>query len=68
MSGMFEDAVSFNVGIGLWDVSSVVDMSTMFKTAVVFNQDLSGWNVNNVTNSTDFATGATSWTLPKPNF
>ena len=68
MSGMFEDAASFNVGIGLWDVSSVVDMSTMFKTAVVFNQDLSGWDVNNVTNSTDFATGATSWTLPKPNF
>jgi len=42
-------------------------MSSMFRDAIVFNQDLSSWCVTNFTSEpSDFATGATAWTLPKP--
>jgi surface protein len=40
----------------------------MFVDAIAFNQDLSGWNVSSVGSSSDFATGATAWVLPQPNF
>jgi len=42
-------------------------MEKMFRNATSFNQDLSSWCVTNLTTaSTDFDTGATAWTLPKP--
>ena len=58
----------FNQSIGNWNVSSVTDMYLMFKDATSFNQDLSSWSVDGVTNCTEFSNGATSWTLPQPNF
>jgi len=46
----------------------VTGMASMFENATSYNQDLSSWNVANVTFCSGFSTGATSWTLPKPNF
>ena len=40
----------------------------MFKDATSFNQDLSSWSVDGVTQCLQFSDGATSWTLPQPNF
>jgi surface protein len=70
MSSMFNGAFAFNQNISSWDVSSVsdrLDMGYMFQNATSFNQDLSSWCVTNiVSNPTDFDSGATAWTLPKP--
>ena len=67
MSFMFRNAVAFNGNINNWDVSNVTDMNGMFFYAESFNKDLSGWCVTNIaTEPTNFDTGATSWTLPKP--
>jgi hypothetical protein len=50
-------------------VSSVTTMFRMFLRSTAFNQDLSTWSVNpNVSVCGSFATDATSWTQPKPNF
>ena len=68
MNAMFFDADKFNRPIGDWDTSNVTNMREMFLDAANFNQDLSAWNVVNVTNYTSFSLGASSWTLPKPNF
>jgi len=43
-------------------------MAWMFEFASSYNQDLSSWNVINVTDCVGFSDGATSWTLPQPNF
>jgi len=43
-------------------------MYVMFSDAISFNQDLSSWSVNVVTDCYNFSDGATSWTLPQPNF
>jgi len=43
-------------------------MNSMFSSAILFNKDLSSWSVDGVTNCTEFSNGATSWTLPQPNF
>ena len=59
---------TFNQPIGNWDVSSVTDMGFMFYGATAFNQDLSSWSVDGVTQCLQFSDGATSWTLPQPNF
>ena len=68
MLGMFFYSNTFNQPIGNWDVSNVVIMYVMFSDAVSFNQDLSSWSVNGVTDCYNFSDGATSWTLPQPNF
>ena len=49
MSGMFQNAVSFNQNIGGWNVDNVTDMTGMFSNATSFNQNIGGWNVSNVT-------------------
>ena len=36
--------------------------------AASFNQDLSSWVVDGVIDCLQFSEGATSWTLPQPNF
>jgi hypothetical protein len=42
-------------------------MVDMFRNASTFNRDLSGWCVSSITSQpSNFATGATSWLLPKP--
>ena len=70
MSGMFQDATSFNQDISVWDVSTITNMSSMFQGATSFNQDISGWDVSNVTNMAAMFKGATafnqnigSWTV-----
>ena len=68
MEHMFYNANSFNQPIGNWDVGNVTDMRGMFFVATSYNQDLSSWSVDNVTMCGGFSNGATSWTLPKPNF
>ena len=65
---MFFSAFAFNQPIGDWDVSNVTDMSYMFYNATSFNQNLSSWSVDGVTICNNFSEGATSWTLPQPNF
>jgi surface protein len=71
MSRMFGDidySTSFNQPIGDWDVSNVTDMYRMFYGAPGFNQDLSDWSAENVIYCAQFSQGASSWTLPQPNF
>jgi surface protein len=67
MSGMLRDATLFNQDISAWNVSSVTHMTLMFYNATSFDQNLSSWEVSNVTSCGGFSTGATAWTLPKPN-
>ena len=67
MATMFDNS-SFNQDISSWDVSNVTEMNSMFFLNENFNQDLSNWNVENVTNCGSFSGGASSWTLPQPNF
>ena len=68
MRRLFIETDNFNQDISSWDVSNVYRMEEMFEDAISFNQNLSGWNVNNVTACIRFKNGATSWTLPQPNF
>ena len=68
MNAMFSGCKLFNQDISSWDVSNVADMASMLFGNNVFNQDLSPWVVTQVTNCISFSQGATSWTLPQPNF
>ena len=69
MQGMFNGAQSFNQNISSWSVNNVTNMTEMFKNATLFNQDLSNWCAINIPyEPADFATGASSWVLPHPNW
>lgn len=65
---MFGGNTTFNQDLSNWDVSNASEMDSMFNSATSFNQDLSNWNVDNITLCSGFSVGASSWTLPKPNF
>ena len=54
MSNLFENAVSFNGDISIWDVSSVTNMSRMFQQASSFDRNLGDWDVSNVENFKGF--------------
>lgn len=58
MSGMFENADSFNQPIGHWDVSHVENMSNMFNCAKSFDQPIGNWDVSNVTDMNQMFLGA----------
>ena len=67
MDQMFDAAHAFNQNISNWNTSGATNMDRMFRNALSFNQDLSPWCVDQIpTTPTDFATGASSWVLPKP--
>jgi len=67
MQAMFSGAESFNQDISSWDLKSSPDLTYMFQNATSFNQDLSSWCVPNALEEpTDFSSGASSWSLPKP--
>ena len=69
MVNMFFGASAFNQDISSWQTGLVTNMVQMFSGASAFNQDLSLWQVNpQVVICSAFATGASSWTLPKPPF
>lgn len=71
-SGMFEGATSFNSNtksIGVWNTSAATNMINMFQNASSFNQNLSTWTVTAISpQPAGFDTGASSWTLPRPNW
>ena len=52
MSGLFYGLSTFD-NDGVWDTSSVTDMSELFRYATVFNQDIGHWDTSNVTNMFD---------------
>lgn len=69
VAGMFADATAFAQDLSRWNLSSVQQADGMFLNATSFNSDLSSWCLPLVpTMPADFDTGATSWTLPRPNF
>lgn len=63
----FNGAASFDQDLAGWNTARVTDMIDMFRNASRFNRDLSGWCVSLIRSTpSNFATGATSWQLPKP--
>jgi hypothetical protein len=45
MRNMFYRATEFNIDIGHWDVSQVMEMSGIFDGAIQFDRDLSRWDM-----------------------
>jgi hypothetical protein len=43
-------------------------MGGMFFYATSYNQNLGSWDVDGVIDCNGFSGGASSWTLPQPNF
>ena len=64
MTGMFEDASSFDGNLSGWNVSSVTAMNSMFERASSFNGSLSGWNVSSVTDMNSMFLVASSFNQP----
>ena len=64
VSGMFNNAESFNQSINHWNMSNVRDMEGMFYGAKAFNQPLDKWNVSKVINMSNMFMGATSFDQP----
>ena len=68
MSGMFDDAVSFNQPIGDWNTSSVKYMSYTFTKAASFNQSLADWDVSSVKKMVGMFDRASSFNQPLGNW
>ena len=67
MDSMFSGCSNFNQDISVWATASLISADSQFNQASSFNQDLSEWCVRGFASEpTDFSTGASSWTLPKP--
>jgi len=61
MYAMFSNVYAFNVDIGRWDTSSVIDMEYMFVIDSAFNADISKWDVSSVTNMGGMFSGAAAF-------
>ncbi len=67
MTSMFEGCSSYNQVMEHWDIRNVTSLDSMFKGCSEFNQDIGFWCVTNFPSKpTDFDTGTSMWTLPKP--
>jgi len=67
---VFQNASAYNQPMSNWNTGSVINMEFAFANSTAFNQDLSGWCVSGLGGGTpaSFDSGATSWTLARPNF
>ncbi len=50
MTGLFQNASTFNQPIASWDTKNVTDMSYMFTRARLFDKPINYWNTSNVRN------------------
>jgi Mycoplasma protein of unknown function, DUF285. len=51
MSYMFSETLNFQINIGNWDLTNVLDISYMFSNSN-FNQPITYWNASSITNMT----------------
>lgn len=66
---LFKNAtIGFNVSIGSWDTSSVVNMTNLFAGAKVFNQPIGYWNTSSVTNMNSLLLLAQAFNQPIGNW
>lgn len=76
LHGMFSDPNDYNQAVNknptnvqFWDTGNIQYMQAMAAQNVGFNVDLSNWCVTQIpTAPTGFASGATAWALPKPQW
>ena len=64
MSGMFENAKSFNQPIGDWNTSNVTNMRQLFNGADSFNQPIGDWDTSKVTDMSSMFARADSFNQP----